>query len=306
MNLELWRARFTEYLLLRQFAQRTVEAYVRELKPFFGFLDVIGIADLSSVTRDAIEEYRMHLFEVEYAGKRLTLRTQSGRLTAVKAFTRFLTREHFLLMDPSVGVKSPRTGRSLPPPLLTEEEVEDLMAAPDVHTCLGMRDRAILEVLYGTGIRNTEMRLLTLDEVDIECREIRLQRGKGGKGRVMPLGDEAAHWLEVYLQRSRPLLVCEASERWVFVSNRGKVLARSNLEEIIRRLAREAGFEKRCTPHILRHCYATHMLKAGAGIRHLQALLGHESLATTQRYTQVEVSDLRQVIAQFHPRERGE
>lgn len=305
MNLTLWKTRFGEYLQVRQFAARTVQNYVAELKPFFEFLESIAVKDLASVTRDVIEEYRARLCYADHNGQKLTAVTQGTRLAAIKAFTRYLSRERFLLVDPAAGVELPRVPRFTPPILLSEEEAKRLMETPDTKTFLGLRDRAILEVLYGTGLRNAELCHLTLEEIDLARKEIRLKRGKGGKGRVLPLGDEAASWLGEYLERSRPILIRAASEPLVFLSCRGMFLPRASLGGIVRRTAQRAGIEKRVTVHSLRHCYATHMLAAGAGVRHLQTLLGHESLATTQRYTKVEVTDLRIVLQNFHPRERG-
>lgn len=305
MNLGLWQTRFSEYLQLRQFSPRTVDSYVGELKYFFDFLETVAVKDLASVTRDVIEEYRTHLYYAEHRGQKLSARTQGTRLGAIKAFTRFLNRERFLLTDPAISVELPKIPKFTPPVLLSEDEVEALLDAPDTSTWLGVRDRAILELLYGTGLRNQELRRLTLDEVDLERSEIRLRRGKGNKGRVVPLGEEAVAWLERYLERSRPLLVRMPTDRTVFLSARGLLMPSMTLGGVVRRAARRAGLDKKVTPHVLRHCYATHLLRAGAGVRHVQALLGHASLATTQRYTKVEVSDLRVVVDTFHPRERG-
>jgi integrase/recombinase XerD len=305
VNLALWKTRFGEYLQLRQFSPRTVDNYVAELKPFFEFLDLMAVRDLASVTRDVIEEYRTHLFYAEHQGRKLSARTQGSKLGAIKAFTRFLNRERFLLADPSAGVELPRAPRFTPPPLLSEDEVERLIEAPDTSTWLGLRDRAILELLYGTGLRNQEMRRMTLEEVDLERQEIRLARGKGGKGRVIPLGEEAAAWLRTYLDRGRPVLVRTPAEKTLFLSARGLPMPSMTLGAVVSRATRKAGLGKRVTPHVLRHCYATHLMRAGASVRHVQALLGHECLSTTQRYTKVEVSDLRLVVERFHPRERG-
>jgi len=304
MNLVLWQTRFGEYLQVRQFSSRTVDSYVSELKPFFVFLESLAIEELSSVTREVIEEYRTHLFYAEHNDKKLSARTQGARLSAIKAFTRFLNRERFLLIDPAATVELPRVPKFTPPVLLSEEEVERLMGAPNTTTWLGLRDRAILELLYGTGLRNQELRHLTLEEVDLSRREIRLRRGKGGEGRVVPLGEEAALWMERYLARSRPVMVRMPAEKRVFLSGRGLPLLSMTMGAVVRRAALQAKLDKRVTAHTLRHCYATHLLRAGAGIRHVQALLGHSSLSTTQRYTRVEVSDLRVVVAQYHPRER--
>jgi integrase/recombinase XerD len=305
VNVDLWKQRFAEHLRVRQCSPRTVGTYSAELSPFFAFLDGVGCQDLASVTRDLVEEYRTYLFYIEHRGKRLGVRTQSVRLAAVKAFMSFLTRERYLLIDPGSGVELPHVPRTVPPVLLSEEEAEQLMRGPDTRTVLGVRDRAILEVFYGTGLRNSEVLSLDLDHVDLDKKEIRLQRGKGGHGRVVPLGEEAIAWLSAYLQRSRPLLVRAAGSRAFFLTSRGNRFTKGNLAELVRRCAAQAKLSKVVTPHLLRHACACHMLRAGAGIRHLQKLLGHACLSTTQRYTTLDVTDLRAVVAACHPRERG-
>jgi len=195
VNLALWKERFREYMQLCGWSPRTVATYIYELGPLFSFLEAHGVDSVAAITQEVVEEYRTHLFYAEYRGndptlkgQRLSIRTQGTRLSAVKAFLRFLVCEHFLLVDVGAGVELPRTPRPLPRVLLSEREVERLMMAPDTSTPLGLRNRAILEVLYGTAIRNSELRYLTLDEVDVERRELRIQRGKGSKSRVVPLG----------------------------------------------------------------------------------------------------------------------
>ena len=305
MELVLWQTRFREYMQLRQWSPRTIATYTAELRPFFAFLAEQGVTGLGGVTRETVEGYRTWLFYARYRGRRLTLRCQATRLSALKAFLRFLFMEHFLLADPGAGVELPRVPRALPRAFLSEEQATQLIEAPDVTTSLGLRDRAVLEVLYGTAIRNTELCRLSLDEVDLERRELRIHQGKGGKSRVVPLGEEAQAWLEAYLEKGRPSLLRSTSQQFVFLSWRGRGMTRTALAAVVSRAGRAAGIERVVTPHVLRHCCATHMLRRGAGIRHLQELLGHECLSTTQRYTHVEVSDLRRVLARCHPREGG-
>lgn len=306
MDVALWRARFREHLQLGQYSPRTVAGYLGELPALFVFLADRGVESLTSVTRELVEEYRAHLFYLQSRGRRLSSTTQNRRIHAVKTFFRFLSREDFLLIDPAADVDPPRTPAALPRVLLSERETARVLEAPDVSTALGLRDRAILEVLYGTAIRNSELSALTLDAVDLARGELRVYHGKGGKSRVLPLGEEAAVWLEAYLVQARPQLVRRPGEVLVFVTWRGLRFTRGAMAELVRRAARDAGLKKEVTPHVLRHCCATHMLHHGAGLRHLQELLGHASVATTQRYTKLEMSDLRRVLRRCHPRERGE
>lgn len=305
LNLRLWQVRFGEHLELRGRSPRTVSLYVREAKHLFDYLRRQGLEGVGEVTREHLDGYRSELYYRRTRKDRpLSLKSQAVRLGAVKAFFQFLVRDRFLLTNPASALELPRIPRDLPPPLLSEEEVVRLMEAPDAAEPLGIRDRAILEVLYASAIRNAELRALDLDAVDLERRELRIVHGKGGKSRVVPLGEEAAAWLQEYLEHVRPELARRTSATALFLSWRGTRLSSSSLGDLVHRSARAAGLDKHVTPHLLRHCCATHMLRRGAGIRHLQGLLGHESTASTQRYTRVEISDLHRVLRRCHPRER--
>ena len=261
------------------------------------------------MNRSLVEAYRVELFYATYAGRArsrqgqsLTLRTQAARLSAVKAFLRFLHSQGYLLLDPAAGVDLPRIHRPLPQ-VLSEEETRALLEAPAGP--LALRDRAILEMLYGTGLRNSELGTLRLTAVDRRRSELRVVEGKNGQSRVVPLGEEALFHLTRYLDELRPQLVArQADAGFVFVSRRGRSLARNSIGAVVHQAARRAGLERKVFPHLLRHSCATHMLGRGAGIRHLQLLLGHATLAATQVYTHVEVSDLRQVLLRCHPREQ--
>jgi integrase/recombinase XerD len=192
----------------------------------------------------------------------------------------------------------------IPRTILSERETLRLLEAPPVDSELGVRDRAILEVLYGTGLRNTELCQLNLDELDFARHLLRVSHGKGDKPRLVPLGEEAEIWLQEYLLKVRPRLLRNANDHQVFLGSRGCPLTRARLATLVSRWARRAGLQKHTTPHTLRHSCATHMLAHGADLRYIQAMLGHSSPETTQRYTRVEISDLRKVILRCHPRER--
>jgi integrase/recombinase XerD len=303
--LDEWRPRFRQHLLMRGLSVRTVDGYAAELVPLLGFLAERGVDRLTQVTRDDLEAYRHHLYYGEFKGKRLGLGSQARRLAAVKAFFSFLTDRQAVLLDPSAAIRRPRVPKTVPRQLISERETEKLLQAPDITTPLGIRNRAILELLYATGIRNTELRELMLGEVDLERQELFVARGKGGKSRRLPLGEEAAAWLEDYLLNARPYLANAASADLVFLSSNGCRLDRGKLSEMVRELATACGLEKPVTPHLLRHACATHMLRRGAGVRQLQVLLGHSDLSSTQRYTRIDIGDLHKTVARYHPRERG-
>lgn len=301
-----WQERFAAWLRARSYAERTVLSYTWELGPFFEFCLGRGARELADVTRELVEEYRTHLYYLRQKGedRPLAPRTQMHRLGAVLAFLRFCYRQHHLAHDPSADVERIRCQSPLPLDLPGEAEIERLLEAPDVTTARGIRDRAMLELLYGTGLRNEELCELLVEDVELERRQLTVRRGRPrGQGRTLPLSDECALWLGRYLDQVRPQLADEG-ERHFFLSTQRRPMVRGSLLDIVRRNARQAGLERRITPHTLRHCCAAHMLRHRAGVRHIQELLGHASADSTQRYTRVEVSDLRRVLRRCHPREQ--
>ena len=305
LDLTLWQSRFADWMTLRQWSRRTIDNYTAELRPFFEFLQAEGVDELAALTRDTIEGYRTHLFYATYRGRPISLRTQAIRLNSIKRFTAFLVAADFLLIDPGAQVPLPRTPPALPRPILSERETEIVLESPDVTTPLGIRDRAMLEVFYSCAIRNSELRALALEDVDLEERRLRVRRGKGDKSRVVPMGEEAALWVREYLAHGRPYLVRRLGEATLFLTFYGQAFTRVGLARLVADIARKAGMDKAVGPHLLRHACATHMLRRGASVRHLQELLGHVALSSTQRYTRVEIGDLQRVHSRCHPRERG-
>lgn len=303
MDAQLWQDRFAQHLQARNYSERTIEAYCSDLRCFLRFLGDQNVDSISSLTQGLLEEFRLWLFYLRPKGKPLSVATQAGRLGAVRQFVRFLVRQDYLMMDVSANLDLPRRPQTLPRTLLSERETVQLLESPPTDNPLGIRDRTVLEVLYATGLRNSELATLQLEELDWEHHCIRLRRGKGGKSRVVPLGEEAEIWLAEYLERARPAFLRSATQHTLLLNTRGKALTRETLSEVVTRWARKAGLQKAVTPHVLRHCCATHMLKRGAELRYLQAMLGHASVNTTERYTQIEVSDLRKVVLRCHPRE---
>ena len=306
MQFDLWKERFREWLTLRFSSLDTVKGYLSGITPFFGFVRELGFSTWTEVTRDVLDEYRNRQFYSKHhrTGRALSVGTHVSRLIAVKIFFRFLAREGFLLADPAAHLELPRMKKPLPA-VLSEVEVGRLMEIPDLHTLGGIRDRTLLEVLYGTALRNSETCSLTLDQVDLGTHLIRLQKGKGDKGRVVPLGEEAQAWLEIYLEKVRPKWLRNPALTAIFLDRWGhNALSRCGLSQIVRAVGQRAGLGKAVSPHMLRHSCATHMLRGGASLRHLQELLGHSTLSSTEHYTRVEVSDLRKVLSRCHPRER--
>ena len=219
---------------------------------------------------------------------------------AVRGLYRFAIREGRLEVDPMENLKAPRAFKALPR-FLSPAQVEALLAAPDVNTPLGIRDRAILEVFYATGLRVSELTALRATDVDMRMGLV-TAFGKGRKERLVPLGEEAQRWVRRYLEEVRTRLARRREDPVLFLSNRGRKISRMGLWGLVRRHAVAAGVQSILTPHVLRHSFATHLLERGADLRALQAMLGHADISTTQIYTHVTRERLRKVYDQFHPR----
>jgi integrase/recombinase XerD len=284
--------RFLEYLTVeRGLSPKTVEAYRGDLGRFFGQCRKAP----SEVVR---EDVRRFLGREREAGHAST--TAARRLVALRTFYRFLILEKRVGTDPTENIESPRPVKRLPS-YLTLEEVERLLAAPEASSPRGLRNRAMLEVLYATGLRISELVGLTTERVNPEAGFV-LVMGKGGKERVVPLGEVALDWLDRYRREARPALLGERASRALFVTSRGTSMSRQNAWMFITACAREAGIAKRLSPHTLRHSFATHLLEHGADLRSVQLLLGHSDISTTQIYTHVEQERLKRMYRKFHPR----
>ena len=323
-KMDLLLVRFVEAMTAWNWSKRTIPAYDQNVRVFLDWLGKeTDITSLAEVTPETLASYQVALLSEETprreggrdgsrdpghpetAGRRLSTSTQHTRLGAVRAFFGFLAGEGRLLINPARQLQLPKRRKALPQALLTPAEAIRLVESADTSTPLGLRDRAILEVLYSTGVRASELCALTISDLDTASGTLMVRCGKGGKDRVVPLGPVAADVLGDYVAKARPKLLLKKTTPEVFVSKRGEALHRNNLAAIVARAARRAGLTKPIRPHRLRHACATHMLRGGADIRHIQKLLGHASLSSTQIYTHVEVSDLKAVHRRFHPRERG-
>ncbi len=287
-----------------RYAPRTVPHYMAQLRPFLAWLEERGV-DLVEVKSRDLLAYQTYLYAFRRTdGRPYSAAYQANRLVVLKHFFRFLYRRGYLLHDPAADLELPRLEKRLPRVILTTREAKRVIEAPDTRTPEGLRDRAILETLYATGVRVSELGNLTPYDADTEERVLRVVLGKGRKDRNVPLTRAAAEAIEAYLVKARPRLQGPRKVRFLFLQARGGKMDRATTARIVTSRAREAGVKKHVTPHTFRHTVATHLLKGRADIRHIQALLGHASLATTQRYTRVEVSDLRRVVERAHPRGR--
>lgn len=276
-------------------AENTVEAYGHDLRRYVEHLGKLGIRGWEQVGR---AEIRSHLAELLRAG--LSSRSQARALSAIRQLHRLLLAERISPADPTDEIGSPRPGRRLPEPL-SRAEVERLLAAVDPKPASGLRDRAMIELLYATGLRVSELVGLGINDVDLEGRVL-LARGKGSKERMIPIGAPAAEAVKRYLSSCRQRLLKTRRSRDLFVTPRGGRLTRQGFAKLLLRHARGAGIARRISPHKLRHSFATHLLEGGADLRAVQAMLGHADVATTQIYTHVDRTHVRRLHERFHPR----
>ncbi len=295
---------YTDHLAVeRGVATNTLLSYRRDLGRYLDYLDAAGIASLSDVGSGTVSGFLAHLREGDDAHVPLSATSAGRAVVTVRGLHKFALREGVVDVDVAREVSPPPPPRRLPK-AITVDEVERLLEAANVSdTPLGLRDRALLELLYGTGARISEAVGLALDELDLDARTVTLA-GKGGKQRRVPLGSYAASAVEAYLVRSRPLLASGAAtlSRQLFLNARGGVLSRQSAWAVLRSAAERAGLRAGLSPHTLRHSFATHLMEGGADVRVVQELLGHASVTTTQIYTLVTVDALREVYATAHPR----
>ena len=297
--------RYLDHLTVeRGLADNTLAAYRRDLDRYLAFLAARGVEQLDAVDPGTVRAFVASISASTHGpdGEPYRATTVSRALSTVRTFHRFAVREGIVVDDPTVGVVRPRLPRALPHPL-TVEEVTAILEAPRPEEPPGLRDRAILEVLYGAGLRVSELTGLDVDDLDLETVAVRVL-GKGAKEREVPIGRMARDAIDAYLTRGRPALAGPRSRAALFLNTRGGRLTRQSCARLLETHARAAGIRRRVTPHDLRHSFATHLLEGGADVRVVQELLGHASVATTQIYTLVTTEHLRTAYYAAHPRAR--
>jgi integrase/recombinase XerD len=276
-------------------AANSVEGYARDLRRYLDDLVGQGIGDWREVRREHLLAHLDHLLR-----RGISARSQARALSAIRSLHRLLASEKIAEVDPTEDVDGPRGGRKLPQ-LLSRQEVDALLAAPSPRTAAGARDKAMLELLYATGLRVSELVGLSVNDVHLETRML-LARGKGSKERIVPVGAPAARALRAYLATARSRLLKGRVSKDLFVTPRGGRMTRQGFWKLLGRHARGAGIARRISPHKLRHSFATHLLAGGADLRAVQAMLGHADISTTQIYTHVERSHVQRVYEKHHPR----
>jgi integrase/recombinase XerC len=287
--------RYIQYLEAeRNASPYTVRNYQTDLADFFKFLTKKELTLLDEVDRHILRDYLSEL-----VGRGIAKASIARKLSAIRSFFRYLVREEIIAKNPIEQVSSPKLDRRLPS-FLTQEEMGKLLNAPDLSTPLGQRDRALLELLYASGLRVSELVGLTLEQIDLESNEIRVW-GKGSKERVVLMGQPAAEALKDYIKEGRARLRGEKKSKALFLDRYGQKLTERSVQRLLNQYAKKAGIGKRVHPHMLRHTFATHLLDGGADLRVVQELLGHARLTSTQIYTHVTKGQARKVYLAAHP-----
>lgn len=276
------------------------------MRRFIVWCEERNLTNPRGITRQILDQYKAHLYYYRKRdGNPLTQSSQNVMLTPIKSFFRWMARENHLLYSPASEWEIPRKRHLLPTTIMPYETVESVLAQPDVTTPQGIRDRAILEVFYSTGIRRFELCSLEMAKVDTKNRSVNIREGKGLRSRILPIGERAARWVEKYKQEVRPLLLSPLADDTLFLTDFGEPFGRAYMGALIRKYLDQAEVEARGACHLFRHAMATHMHDNGADIRNIQVMLGHVDLTSTQIYTRVSIAKLREVHGATHPMERA-
>jgi integrase/recombinase XerD len=287
------------YLRAKGYTEGTIRWQRCDLQAFQAYLNQQEISSFNAVTPETIQAYLAQLKK-----RQLSPRTQGAHLSAIKGLFSYLAQHGLATIDPAAGIEPPKPVATLPE-VPTEAEILQLLAVPDLRTPVGIRDRAILELLYSSGIRRQELINLNLSDVDMENGYLQVIQGKNHKDRMVPIGDVALKFVEAYLKLVRWWFLRDPGERALFIdSAKGNRLSPQTVKHIVAKTIRKTGITKKVTPHTLRHAMATHLLRNQADIRHIQMMLGHASVATTEIYTQLAIDDLKAVCRRAHPHGR--
>jgi len=310
-RLKLLAVRFEEWLQALHYSPKTRANYSRDVRQFIDWLaENTPASSFAEVTPAELGQYQIALYNQEQSkpgreGRRLSVGSQACRLAAVRKFFAWLLGQQWIVYNPASSLALPQRSQQLPRQVLSRAEAQRLLDSTPQVKLRDIRDRAILEVLYATGIRRAELIQLELYDLDLETATLTVRQGKGNQDRIVPLTASALTAMRLYLDKARSLFTGEAGQGRFFVSSRsGGPLDAADIVRIVEKAAKRARISKHVTPHTLRHSCATHLLKGKADIRQIQKLLGHRRLSSTEIYTRVEISDLREVLARCHPREK--
>jgi integrase/recombinase XerD len=295
-------AEFKHQLKVKGYAPATIDSYTKNLGQFTAWLTGNNIADLRQVTRQVMLDYQSHVM-----AQPLAMETRALKIRAVKRLFEYLEACHQLLVNPTEGIVETCRQNKKIGPVLSVAEMQKLLEQPNLSWPGRIRDRAIMEVFYSTAIRLEELLSLEVYHVDIKSLVIYIRRGKGNRQRVVPLGKQAARYLTEYLNRIRPVYARKSPKtRILFLCQNGRSMTRGAIRARLKEYRQSAGIDKPVSPHVFRRTCATHLLQGGADIRYVQKLLGHKEITTTQRYTRIKPTDIKQVHEQTHPNQKGD
>jgi integrase/recombinase XerD len=291
-----------EWMLVKNYSEDTADHARYSIADFIRWAEQRGLQHPMEVTRPILESYQRYLYYYRQKnGQPLTFRTQHSRLTPVCRWFRWLVRNNHILYNPASDLDMPRMERRIPRTIFSVEETERIMLVPDLHTPVGMRDRALLETFYSTGIRRKELMRLKLYDLDRERATLTIRQGKGKKDRMIPIGERALAWVEKYLREARPQLAIEPDDATLFLTQYGEPFHPDALSYLARNLIAQANLGKSGSCHTFRHTMATLMLEGGANLRYIQQMLGHADLSSTEIYTHVAIRKLQRIHAATHP-----
>ncbi len=294
--------RFSAWQQEKNYAAATIAGRELYIRYFIVWCDERGLGRPQDVTKPILERYQRSLFlHRKENGQPLSTRSQHMHITPLRAFFKWLTRQNHILYNPASDLDLPRLEKRLPRHILTIAEVEAVLAMPDLDTAAGLRDRAILETFYSTGIRRMELIALHAHDVHAERGTVMIRQGKGKKDRMIPIGDRALEWIAKYRDDVRPELACGEDDGTLFLTQLGQAFMPNRMTQLVRDYVKASGVNKTGSCHLFRHTMATLMLEGGADIRFIQAMLGHAELSTTQIYTQVSIRKLKDIHTATHP-----
>jgi integrase/recombinase XerD len=291
-----------EWLLINNYSEDTADHARWSIADFIRWAEQRGMQHPMEVTRPILESYQRYLYYYRKGnGQPLTFRTQHSRLTPVRRWFRWLVRNNHILHNPASDLDLPRMEKRIPRTIFSADEVEHILVVPDIGTPVGLRDRAMLETFYSTGVRRTELIHLKLYDVDRERATLTIRQGKGKKDRMIPIGERALAWVEKYLREARPSLAVEPDDATLFLTQYGEPFHPDAMSNLAREYIAQANLGKSGSCHTFRHTMATLMLEGGANLRYIQQMLGHADLSSTEIYTHVAIRKLQQIHAATHP-----
>jgi integrase/recombinase XerD len=295
-------SRFSEWAASMNYSAETIKKREVSIRRFIEWCDMRGLDKPQDINKAMLEGYRKHLhYYRKRNGYPLSVPTQHSLLAPLRAFFKWLNKENHILYNPASDFELPRLPKRLPKYILTVEEINDMLNHTAVYGKVGIRDRAIMETFYSSGIRRMELANLKIQELDLERGTLTIFEGKWQRDRVVPVGERASLWIQKYLDEVRPTLVRDEDSGYLFLTNSGEPFVKNRITDLVKRYKEAVGIDKPGASHLFRHAMATHMLENGADIRYIQMILGHVNLSSTEIYTQVSIKKLKEVHKATHP-----